>query len=128
MSGKTLELSLGFPPSVNRLWRVSKSGGMYRSPKYAEWRKVTLWEVAAQARAKKIKGEYKLTVHMVKPDKRHRDLDNAIKALSDILESSGVIENDKLCQHLEMKWVKDGPPCRVIIQEMNNEEYEEAQG
>jgi Holliday junction resolvase RusA-like endonuclease len=63
---------------------------------------------------------------MVKPDKRHRDLDNAIKALSDILESSGVIENDKLCQHLEMKWVKDGPPCLVIIQEMNNEEYEEA--
>jgi crossover junction endodeoxyribonuclease RusA len=127
MSGKTLELSLPFPPSVNSLWRVGRSGGMYRSPKYAEWRKSALWEVTAQVRTRKIKGEYKLTVHVVRPDKRHRDLDNIIKALSDILESSGVIENDKLCQHLEMKWVKDGPPCRVIIQELSNEEYEEAQ-
>lgn len=127
MSGKTLELSLDFPPSVNRLWRVSKAGGMYRSPKYAEWRKATMWDVAAQAKGIKIKGEYKLTVNVVKPDKRHRDLDNIIKAVSDILESSGVIENDKLCQRLEMKWVKDGHPCHVIIQEINNEEFEDPQ-
>lgn len=119
MSG--IELSISFPPSVNRLWRVSKTGGMYKSPKYTAWRKVALWEVAAQAKRNKIEGHYSLTVYAVKPDKRGRDLDNLIKSISDILQAAGVIENDNLCQHLEMFWVPEGPPCKIVIKEMNDD-------
>ena len=111
-----LELTLDFPPSVNRLWRVSKAGGMYRSKQYTDWRKKALWDAAVQAKFKKITGSYKITVKAKRPDKRKRDLDNLIKALSDVLTSAGVIEDDSLCEHLVMMWVTDGPDCHILLE------------
>ena len=114
-----ISIALPFPPSVNRLWRATKGGGVYRSPKYTEWRTRALWEAMAQAKRQKIDGPYKLTVLAVRPDKRKRDLDNLLKAISDCLVSAKVIESDHLCEWIEARWVKEGPECLVIIESLD---------
>ena len=75
-----IRIVLPFPPSVNRLWRTTKGGGMYRSQEYAAWRKHAEWAVAGQVKGKAILGEYTLEIVAVKPDKRRRDLGNLEKA------------------------------------------------
>ena len=111
-----LEISLPFPPSVNRLWRAKKGGGVYRSQEYVYWSKAAAWEIAVQVKTRSIQGKYKLTIEAVAPDKRRRDLDNLIKALSDSLVSANVVESDHLCRELNMKWVETGPPIRIVIE------------
>ena len=122
-SGETsvLKLILPFPPSVNRLWRISQNNGMYRSEKYTQWRKHALWAILGQAKKQKIPGEYVLEIHAVKPDKRRRDLGNLEKSISDILQAAGVIEDDSLCQEIHLRWVKEGPECLIMIGAYNGE-------
>lgn len=111
-----ITLILPFPPSVNRLWRATKGGGVYRSPKYTEWRTRAMWQLSAQAKGKKVEGPYKLTILAVRPDKRKRDLGNLEKAISDILVTLNIVEDDCLCEWIEAKWVNTGPECKVIIE------------
>jgi crossover junction endodeoxyribonuclease RusA len=111
-------LSLPFPPSVNSLWRSTKGGKVYRSAKYMEWRKLAMWQIAGQVRGRRHLGAYKLTILAVRPDKRKRDLGNLEKAVSDILVSQNIVEDDSMCEWLEIKWVEKGPSCKVIIEPM----------
>ena len=74
-----------------------------------------MWEIRSQTKLK-ISGSYKLTILAVRPDKRKRDLGNLEKAVSDILVSMSVVEDDCLCEWLEIRWVDDGPACEVIIE------------
>ncbi len=117
-----IRLVLPFPPSVNRLWRTTGAGGMYRSPKYAAWRKQALWNVHIQVKGRQIVGPYKLTVLVVRPDKRRRDLDNLFKAASDVLVEMKVIEGDHLCEWLEARWVESGPECEIILETINGKD------
>jgi crossover junction endodeoxyribonuclease RusA len=110
-----IELKLPFPPSVNRLWRVGK-GGMFKSKEYQTWLMQAGWVIAIQAKGQKISGKYNLTINAVRPDKRKRDLDNLIKAVSDALETNDIIDGDHLCEHLEMSWVIGDFECLVIIE------------
>ena len=112
----TIVLVLPFPPSVNRLWRATKGGKVYRSAKYVEWRRLAMWQLAGQAKGQKIIGAYKLTILAVRPDKRRRDLGNLEKAVSDILVSQNIIEDDSLCEWLEVRWVDSGPQCKIILE------------
>lgn len=114
-----MTIKLQFPPSVNRLWKVAK-GKVYRSADYEAWRAPAAWEARVQAGPKKITGQFKLTAHFVRPDNRHRDLDNLLKALLDALQHGGVIANDKNCIEISAKWVEEGPPCEVMLEEVND--------
>lgn len=105
---------------MNRLWRASKNG-VYRSPKYNDWRTPSLWQAAQQAKGKKVDGPYKLTLLAVKPDKRRRDLDNLFKAASDVLQSAGVVADDANCVWIEARWVQSGPQCTLIIEAIEEE-------
>ena len=78
-----------------------------------------MWEIRSQTRDK-IVGAYKLTILVIKPDRRRRDLGNLEKAVSDILVTMEVVEDDNLCEWLEIKWVKSGLPCEVIIEPMGD--------
>jgi len=111
-----MSLILPFPPSVNRLWRATKGGRVYRSPKYTEWRTRAMWQISLQAKGKKVEGPYKLTIHAVKPDKRKRDIGNLEKAVSDILVSQNIVEDDSLCEWIEARWVNEGPECLIKIE------------
>ena len=114
-------LVLPFPPSVNRLWRTTRTGGMHRSAKYMEWKRHAEWAILQQAKGRKITGPYRLTVNLVRPDKRKRDIDNLFKAVSDSLVHMGIIESDHLCERLEAGWVKTGPECEILLESVNVE-------
>ena len=111
-----IRLILPFPPSVNRLWRASKGGGVYRSAQYTNWRNLALWQLMGQYRGTPVDTPYKITIAAKRPDKRRRDLGNLEKAVSDILVSAKVLLDDSLCEWLEIKWVADGPECVVLIE------------
>jgi Holliday junction resolvase RusA-like endonuclease len=57
---------------------------------------------------------------VVPPDKRHRDLDNLLKASLDALAGAGVIANDRYCQWIEARWVEDGAPCTIILESLGD--------
>lgn len=116
-----LTLTLPFPPSMNRLWRVGKENTMYRSDVYERWKKEATWTAKIQVRNKCIKGPFKLTITFVKPDKRHRDLDNLLKAVLDCLQSVGAIENDKNCVWIDARYIDAGDPCSIVLEAMDVE-------
>lgn len=74
-----------------------------------------------QAGTKKIRGPFKITVTFVRPDNRHRDLDNLLKALLDCLQHAGVITNDKNCVEISAKWIEAGHPCEIILEDIVDE-------
>jgi Holliday junction resolvase RusA-like endonuclease len=110
-----ITIKIPFPPSVNRLWNTTKTGRMHRTPKYREWQEEAGWVVREQVRGKSISGEYTIEIIAVKPDKRRRDLGNLEKAISDLLQEVGVIEDDYLCQEIFICWAESGPECSVTI-------------
>jgi len=114
-----IEIVLPLPPSVNSLWRTGPNGRVYVAPRYKVWKTSAAWEIAAQARGQKIKGEYRMILRAVPPDARKRDLDNLLKAASDVLQAAGVIENDHYCRELIASWETEGPQCRIIVEAIN---------
>jgi crossover junction endodeoxyribonuclease RusA len=118
-----LKLVLPYPPSVNRLWRASKGGKVYRSDKYTDWRKAALWGLAGQAKGKRVAGPYTMLVEVVAPDKRRRDLGNIEKAVSDLLQAAKLIDDDCLCREMTLRWVPKGPECMILLK--THEEKEE---
>lgn len=122
-----ITLDLPLPPSVNRLWKIGKnrkSGKrqMYRSPEYERWLVAAGWEVQRQKPGlpvKTIHGLYSLSVRLRLGV--GSDLDNRIKAISDLLQAQGIIENDKLCRKLEVIWEDDLPvECRITLAAMQH--------
>ena len=118
LSGLKIVFSLPFAPSVNRLWRVGRNKKMYKSKVYEDWINVTR-QLIYTGKHKPILGEYRLTIEAVKPDKRRRDIDNIIKAVSDVLQATGLIEDDSLCQEVTARWVLKGPEMLIIVEKID---------
>jgi crossover junction endodeoxyribonuclease RusA len=115
-----LSVTLPFPPSVNRLWRqVRKS--VIRSPEYESWLNTASWlvreAVLKTGDRKGVSGPYALYVRLCPPDRRARDLDNTLKALSDALKAGGAIEGDHLCQRIDAEWDSNVKDAHVLVLE-----------
>lgn len=107
------EMALPFPPSVNSLWTPTGTGGVRRSSRYASWIRTAGTTLLIQ-RPGRIAGPYSL--HVILSRRRRVDMDNTVKALSDLLETHGVIENDRLCNRLTVEWAEDIDDCRVTVE------------
>ena len=93
-------LILPWPPSVNTYWRqfrgraiLSKAGRQYRDV------------AVAAARAQHVptlKGRLSVTLHVMPPDKRRRDLDNLPKGVLDALTHAEVYEDDSQIDDLHI--------------------------
>lgn len=108
------ELHLPYPPSANGLWSRTKTG-MRKSNQYEAW----LWaahDAGKKQKPQAVHGPYKLSLQAVRPDKRKRDLDNLLKATSDVLMSLGVIEDDSACEMIVARWVTAGEGIVVRVE------------
>lgn len=117
------EINLPFPVSVNAIWRNGRR--THKSERYKIWRRAAMNEIQAQ-RPKKIKGKFKISIDLCRPDKRKRDLDNYAKAILDVLEHMNVIENDSLCDGLFMTWGGQQDGATVSIKSLASGELERA--
>lgn len=91
---------------------------MYKSKVYEDW--LQLCRVLIfHGKHSPILGQYRLTIEAVRPDKRRRDIDNLIKAVSDVLQDTGLIEDDCLCCEVTARWVKEGPEMQIIVEKVD---------
>lgn len=109
-----ITLTLPMPPSANRLWKRTR-GGMAKSDAYSAWLNEAGW-VAKSQHQKPVPGPYKISIHAKRPGTRGPDLDNTIKPVNDLLQSLGLIENDKLCEMVTARWVTSGDGVTVILE------------
>jgi Holliday junction resolvase RusA-like endonuclease len=97
------------PPSVNAIWRFTKSGKMYRTKEYQVWQNSESWTVNAQMKGQHFFiGPVFLTIAMRRP-RSNADLDNRLKGTIDLLQSLEVIADDKDVMGINAYWSADLP-------------------
>jgi hypothetical protein len=101
---------------TNHLFFNKATGGRGRSDVYRKWCKSAGNCIVEQGR-RHVHGKVSLSMALVRPDKRKRDLSNLLKAVEDLLVSMAVIDDDSLIQRLSVQWVEQGDPCVVLIQQ-----------
>lgn len=117
-----LIVSLPYPPTVNTYWRMFRNR-MIISAKGRKYR-VSVLECVLKQRAKKhLEGDLKVTIKVVKPDNRRRDLDNLLKAILDGLTHAGLWEDDSQIKDLRIAWVQKPEPFVEVSVEI--EDYED---
>lgn len=110
-----VSITLPSPISTNALWRPvkTKSGArMTKTPDYRAWKVAAGWELKAQ-KPGKVAGYYGLRIQV--EDGLRIDLGNCEKAVSDLLQEHGVIENDKLCRRIEIEWSDAVEGMNVLV-------------
>lgn len=113
-----IDLSLPWPPSVNRYWRTFQ-GRMIISAEGRTYRKAVADQVLIQRGAKHYQGKLKVQIEAWRPDNRRRDLDNLLKAVLDSLTHAGVWEDDGNIVDLRIYWAESiGGMLKVNIQEV----------
>lgn len=105
-------ITLPYPPSTNELYANVAGRGRIKSARYRTWRYAAGWELLSQ-RPDKITGAYELSIALNRA--RSGDLDNRVKAVSDLLVELRITPDDKQMEALSVRWF-DGPEdCRVTI-------------
>jgi crossover junction endodeoxyribonuclease RusA len=114
-----IRLELPFPVPLSACFTNAPGRGRVPTPRYIAWQTEALWMLLAQ-RAKPIPGPVSIYIRLVAPDKRHRDAGNCDKACCDILVKAGIIKDDsnRYVRRLTYEWSSEGPPCVVIIQQV----------
>ena len=112
-----IKLELPLPPSVNSAYaNGGNKRGRHKTGKYIDWIKLASTKVKEGHR--QAIGPYSIQIALESTDKRHRDLGNFEKAVSDFLVMHGIVKDDSYCRRLTMYWAQNLPaPCVVIVQE-----------
>lgn len=105
-------LRLPVPVSVNDMHAPRKGGGVRRSGAYAAWIDAAGWRLTAQ-RPGRVAGRYTLDLGL--PRESGLDLDNAVKATSDLLQLHGVIRNDRNAERICLWWQDETPDAVVVV-------------
>lgn len=96
-----IDLTLPFPPSVNRYWR-NVSGKTLISEQGRAYRKHVSASVYAQRPPLGLTQRLAVDIVALMPDRRRRDLDNLLKATLDALQHAGVYEDDSQIDDLRI--------------------------
>lgn len=85
-------LLLPLPPSTNALWRRVGNKTLISAP-YRAWKEAAGWEAKSQlVGIPQITGAFAVKIEI---DPGRGDLDNRLKAILDLCQSSGAVANDK---------------------------------
>jgi crossover junction endodeoxyribonuclease RusA len=110
---ETATLDLPFPPSANALWRSAK-GRVFKSLRYRTWWQAAGTMLNAQ-RPGCVRGNFTIQIVLGRPDRRHRDSDNYAKAILDLLQAYGVIENDSKQMDTRITWSDAKSGAHVVV-------------
>lgn len=112
---QTLWLTLPAPPSVNNLYATAESGRR-KTEAVRRWESAAGWEAKIQliqAPSKTIRGKYDLSIYL--PQFIKGDIDNRVKAVSDLLVRLRITEDDKGMVHLMICRAYNVPSGRAFI-------------
>lgn len=109
-----LIIELPTPPSVNALYINVAGRGRIRSPAYRSWVEEAGWAIKAQ-RPGFIMGPVKIKISV--EENSRRDLANYEKAVTDLLVSHQVIQDDKneIVREISMAWAKTVKGVLVVV-------------
>lgn len=122
MSVARVEIKLPNPPSANSLFAnrkrdpfakptARKLPGRVKTKAYREWIEEAGWKLLMQ-RPGRIAGRYEIKITA---GRDRRDLDNLIKAISDLLVAHFVIEDDSLAERVTLSWGPTGAETVVVV-------------
>jgi Holliday junction resolvase RusA-like endonuclease len=113
-----IELELPYAPSANHYYRnvgyrtlISREGRRYRE---------SVGIILAAKRIRPLRGKLLVQIDLRPPDRRKRDVDNALKGLLDALQHGGAYEDDAQIMKLVV-WKRDPVPggkVDVVIEEI----------
>ena len=111
-----INLTLPWPPSVNRIWR-SVGGRVLLSADGRAYRQTVAVAVVEQhGSGDPLTGRLSMAIRAYPVDRRRRDLDNLLKAVLDAIEHAGsVYENDSQIDHLSIRRMAVAKPGRVEV-------------
>lgn len=87
-----MKLTLPYPPSVNRYYRMWRGRMLISADGRAYRRRVE--GIMLEARCEPLGGALSVEIDVYPPDRRRRDIDNVLKALLDALEHGGAYADD----------------------------------
>ena len=117
MSG--YRLVLPWPPSTNRLWRhvmIGKSMRTIVSREGRNYKAAVQLACMEQGAPKGMAEKVAMRIKLEPPDKRCRDIDNALKALLDSLTSARVWQDDSQVDDLHVYRAGVVPGGRVTVE------------
>lgn len=94
-----MNLTLPYPPSVNRYWRALGRGRVVISKEGREYRESVARAVGP---VRRLGGRLQVWIRATMPDRRNRDLDNLLKATLDALQHAGAYEDDSQIDELRV--------------------------
>jgi Holliday junction resolvase RusA-like endonuclease len=105
------------PPSSNNLYFNHSAGGRRPTKHHERWRREAMQLVMTQRKGglPAIAGRYRLDI--ICERQGGADLDNKIKAVSDLLVLMNVIVDDCLCEEIHVCW-GDITGCEVTVEEI----------
>lgn len=113
-----MEITLPYPPSVNRYWRAIGRGRVIISREGRDYRRkvgYVIIDMRDGELPEPTKARLSVTIKAFMPDRRRRDLDNVLKATLDALQNGGVFEDDEQVDDLRIIREAVEPPGRLEI-------------
>jgi crossover junction endodeoxyribonuclease RusA len=115
-----IQFTLPMPPSTNSIWR-GKAKGVYRSAEYMRWI-IVAGNMLKTYKIKPVNPPYAVDYEFGRKvtkkgvvSKIRMDVANREKALSDLLQKMGVIEDDCLINDMRLRWSADVEPNTVRV-------------
>ena len=108
------KITLPYPPSANRYWRVTRQGRTYISD-HARQYKLNVATLARAAKLKQIDGDVVLHLDIYRPIKRG-DLSNRIKILEDALQGIAYKDDSQIVEIVARRFEdKKSPRVEILL-------------